>query len=156
MGTPISGIQIIRHLLTALSCLSLLASCSKPEQTSELDLTAERWYTQAQVERGAETFATNCATCHGELAQGLVADWRQKLDDDSFPPPPLNGSAHAWHHPRSVLLQVIDNGGAEFGGKMPGFASTLDTQQKLAAIAYIQSLWNDETYAKWLLMGGIN
>jgi len=89
-------------------------------------------------------------------ARGLVADWRQKLDDDSFPPPPLNGSAHAWHHPRSVLLQVIDNGGAEFGGKMPAFASILDSQQKLAAIAYIQSLWDDETYAKWLLMGGIN
>jgi len=156
MGKPGHGIQIMRHVFIALSCLSLLASCSEPEQTSELDLTAERWYTEAQVEQGAATFAANCATCHGELAQGLVADWRQKLDDDSFPPPPLNGSAHAWHHPRSVLLQVIDNGGAEFGGKMPAFASILDSQQKLAAIAYIQSLWDDETYAKWLLMGGIN
>jgi len=147
--------QIKWHLLIALCCL-LLARCSESEQVPDLELTDERWYTPAQVDLGAETFAENCATCHGDLAQGLVADWRQKLEDDSFPPPPLNGSAHAWHHPRSALLQVIDNGGAEFGGKMPGFASILDSQQKLAAIAYIQSLWSDETYSKWLLMGGIN
>lgn len=145
-----------RRLLILLSLTLTLVSCGEDTASPELQITTERWYTPAQVAQGADVFAANCAECHGELAQGLVADWRQKLDDDSFPPPPLNGTAHAWHHPRAVLLQVINEGGAELGGKMPGFATVLDENEKLAAIAYIQSLWGDEIYSKWLLMGGIN
>lgn len=115
-----------------------------------------RWYTAAQVETGARVFQQHCAQCHGEQAQGLSSDWRKTLADGSFPPPPLNGTAHAWHHPRSVLLQVVNQGGAEFGGKMPAFADVLEEEQKLAAIAFFQNYWTDETYAQWLQMGGMN
>jgi len=101
-------------------------------------------------------FADNCAQCHGDYAEGLVSDWRARLDDGSFPPPPLNGSAHAWHHPNSVLLQVINTGGAAFGGNMPAFENVLNQAYKLAAIAYFQSYWNDEIYAQWQKMGGSN
>ncbi len=101
-------------------------------------------------------FTQHCAVCHGPQAEGTVADWRQRLDDGSFPPPPLNGSAHAWHHPRSVLLQVINNGGVALGGKMPGFESLLAREEKLAAIAYFQDFWSDDVYADWQDMGGVN
>ena len=94
--------------------------------------------------------------CHGENAEGLVSDWRQRLDDGSLPPPPLNGTAHAWHHPNAVLLQVINNGGAAFGGKMPAFAEVLDESEKLAAIAYFQNFWSDKIYAQWTQIGGSN
>ena len=116
----------------------------------------QRWYEPEQVEMGRQVFTDNCAVCHGDAAQGLHEDWRQRLDDGSFPPPPLDGSAHAWHHSLSVLMQVINEGGIPLGGQMPGFAEQLDEQQKLAAIAFFQDLWSDEIYANWQQMGGAN
>lgn len=144
-----------KSVVLALTLLStgVLLSCSEEQATS---VDGGRWYSDSQLARGAEVFASNCAQCHGSEAQGLIADWRQKQEDGSFPPPPLNGSAHAWHHPQSVLMQVIDNGGAAFGGKMPAFATVLKQAEKLSTIAYFQSFWSDEIYQQWVQMGGSN
>lgn len=116
----------------------------------------ERWYDPAQVARGKTVFIQNCTVCHGLEAEGTVADWRSRLDDGSLPPPPLNGSAHAWHHPLEVLLRVIDYGGTEFGGKMPAFGEVLEQEDKLAVIAYFQNFWTDEIYQQWMRMSGQN
>ncbi|MEQ8312908.1 MAG: cytochrome c [Gammaproteobacteria bacterium] len=129
----------------------LTDSVQKPDST-----VLPRWYTPEQVTQGAVVFAENCAQCHGEQAEGIHDDWRERLDDGSFPPPPLNGSAHAWHHPRSILLRVINNGGIPLGGQMPAFEDVLDEQEKLAAIAYFQDFWSDEIYGNWLEMGGVD
>ncbi len=115
-----------------------------------------RWYSSSQLARGSEVFGKNCAVCHGANAEGTVADWRVRLDDGSFPPPPLNGSAHAWHHPQEILLRVIDYGGESFGGKMPAFDDVLEQEEKLAAIAYFQSFWTDEIYQQWMQMSETN
>lgn len=146
----------MRLLLILILFSTLLQSCDRTGPPLQSGDSGERWYAIAQVTTGASVFQEHCALCHGERAQGLVSDWRQKLDDGSFPPPPLDGTAHAWHHPQSVLLQVINQGGAEYGGKMPPFASVLSQDEKLAAIAYFQSYWSDEIYAQWLQMGGTN
>jgi mono/diheme cytochrome c family protein len=151
-------------IILALFPVLFLTACSEAEPESDAQIQAQttdsvdtgRWYSAAQIASGAEVFSLNCAQCHGDDAQGMVSDWRQRLDDGSFPPPPLNGSAHAWHHPNSVLLQVINNGGVEFGGKMPPFATVIDESEKLAAIAFFQNFWSDETYAQWEQMGGTN
>ena len=113
-----------------------------------------RWYSSEQVASGSQIFETNCSECHGANAEGRYANWKQKLPDGSFSPPPLDGSAHAWHHPRSVLLEVIENGGLALGGKMPAFGAVLNGEEKLAAIAYFQNFWDDETYRQWEVMGG--
>ena len=113
-----------------------------------------RWYSSEQVASGSQIFETNCSECHGANAEGRYANWKQKLPDGSLPPPPLDGSAHAWHHPRSVLLEVIENGGLALGGKMPAFGAVLNGEEKLAAIAYFQNFWDDETYRQWEVMGG--
>ena len=84
----------------------------------------ERWFTATQVERGTQLFADNCSVCHGDKGQGLVDDWRKRLPDGSYPPPPLNGTAHTWHHPLVQLLGTIETGGIPYGGQMPPFAST--------------------------------
>ena len=135
----------------------LLAGCSEPTPRQLSDQGSEtptRWYNNEQVLVGAQVFAENCAVCHGDNAEGRVSDWRQRLEDGSLPPPPLNGSAHAWHHPNSVLLQVINNGGTPFGGTMPAFVDVLGKPDKLAVIAYFQNFWSDEIYAQWIQMGG--
>ncbi|NKB35053.1 MAG: c-type cytochrome [Pseudomonadales bacterium] len=116
----------------------------------------DRWYSSEQVAMGASVFSQNCAECHGPNAEGTVEDWRQRLDDGSFPPPPLNGSAHAWHHPNAMLLQVINNGGEAYGGNMPPFDEVLEEEEKLAAIAFFQNFWTDEIYSQWEQMGGAN
>ena len=140
-------------LLTLSACEP--ASSPAPESVA-MEEGVVRWYSAAQVDQGEAVFTQNCAVCHGQQAEGTVADWRARLDDGSFPPPPLNGTAHAWHHPRSVLLQVINNGGIPLGGKMPGFTSVLEDEEKLAAIAYFQDFWSDDIYADWQDMGGVN
>ena len=40
------------------------------------------------------------------------------------------------------------------GGKMPAFRDVLESDEKLAAIAYFQSFWDDETYHQWEAMDG--
>lgn len=140
-------------------CGLLLAGCQdqeQPEFFADLVPVDGRWYHSGQLEEGAALFAQHCASCHGQAAQGLAADWKQKLPDGSFPPPPLNGSAHTWHHNLSVLDQVIAEGGVLLGGKMPGFGSELSADQRRAVIAYFQEFWNDDIYANWLQMGGTN
>ena len=137
--------------LVGVAAVLTLTACGDSEET-----VPGRWYTQSQVSAGKELFQANCGVCHGMEAEGTVADWRKTLADGSYPPPPLNGSAHAWHHPLSQLKRTIQQGGAPYGGKMPGFGRRLDDDQQLAAIAFFQSKWTAEIYAAWLARGGLN
>lgn len=113
-----------------------------------------RWYTQAQVERGSPVFDNNCASCHGSNAQG-VFNWRKRLADGSFPPPPLNGTGHAWHHPFDMLMGTIAQGGAPMGGQMPAFGGILSKDDQKAAIAFFQSKWDKRIYDAWFERSGM-
>jgi len=113
-----------------------------------------RWYTPSQVDTGRAVFKTHCAACHGENAEGTL-EWKKTLPDGSYPPPPLNGSAHAWHHPMSMLKHSINNGGIALGGTMPGFANKLSDAEKDATIAFFQSFWKDDIYTGWIKRGGL-
>jgi len=107
-----------------------------------------RWYSAQQVEAGAVLYQAHCAVCHG--ADGsATAEWRTPDPAGNYPPPPLNGTAHAWHHPLEVLSDTIAEGGAPFGGVMPGFGALLGESDRLAIIAWFQSLWSDEIYRRW-------
>lgn len=131
-------------LLATFILASTTGGCSKhPPESS-----AGRWYTNAQVEQGRAVFLTHCASCHGARAEG-TAEWRKTDADGHYPPPPLNGSAHAWHHPLSVLEQTIAEGGVPIGGTMPGFSRTLSAEEARATVAYFQSQWTDEIYGRW-------
>lgn len=156
---------MMRTVFGTIALLVLTACDSQPAAVGGADASVSsantaassaRWYSESQVVQGREVFAENCAVCHGAEAQGLGGDWRERLDDGSFPPPPLNGSAHAWHHPQEILLRVIDYGGEAMGGKMPAFIDVLQQEEKLAAIAFFQSFWTDEIYQQWMQMGGTN
>lgn len=113
------------------------------------DAQTGRWYSEAQVEQGREVFGQFCASCHGKAAEA-TEDWKVADANGNYPPPPLNGSAHAWHHPLAVLDQVIRDGTADMGGSMPAWGRVIDAEQRLAVIAGFQAYWSDEIYDIWL------
>lgn len=135
-----------------LLCLCVfLASC---KQVNDEPKVAGRWYAQSQLDLGKKVYAEHCVACHMENAQG-TSSWNERGVDGSYPPPPLNGTAHAWHHSLAMLKATIDEGGISLGGKMPGFKGKLNEAEKLAVISYFQSFWRDEIYAEWLARGGM-
>jgi hypothetical protein len=79
-------------------------------------MAAERWYSSEQVERGRTVFQEHCASCHGVRAQGVVEEWQKTGEDGKYPPPPLNGTAHAWRHSLAVLRRTIREGNAKLAG----------------------------------------
>lgn len=110
--------------------------------------TAARVTDPQVLAQGERIFQANCAACHGAQAQG-APNWERPGADGKYPPPPLDGSAHAWHHPRSALRQVIKEGTVYLGGNMPAWGDKLSDAEIDAAIAWFQSRWPDEIYAAW-------
>jgi mono/diheme cytochrome c family protein len=139
-STALNGIII--SLVVAL-VFSLFSTLAWPDQGS-----MKRWYTSQQIANGKVLFQQHCAECHGQQAVG-TPNWKVRLPDGSLPPPPLNGTAHTWHHQMPVLRLAITDGSQSSGGKMPGFRDKLSDQQIDSIIAWFQSLWNDEIYALW-------
>ncbi len=118
------------------------------------NIVSERWYSQEQVATGKPLYAEYCAGCHGDNGQG-GENWDRPNNDGSYPPQPLNGSGHSWHHSRVSIEKTITQGGTHPGATMPGFADILDKQQRQAVIAAFQDFWNDKTYSGWLQRGGL-
>jgi len=143
----ISSVQDLRVSLVMTSLCFLIASAcsgSAPDQKT----VPGRWYTAAQLDSGETLYQTFCAACHA--ADGsATAEWRTLDADGNYPPPPLDGTAHTWHHPLEALDNTIANGGIAFGGVMPGFAEVLSSDDRMAIIAWFQSLWPDDIYARW-------
>lgn len=104
--------------------------------------------TDAQLALGGKIYADNCARCHGVNAEGDAA-WRKRDAQGFFPPPPLNGSGHAWHHPMSVLKSVIQTGSVDGSGRMPAWQGHLSDAEIDAVIAWFQSHWPPPIYQAW-------
>jgi mono/diheme cytochrome c family protein len=103
----------------------------------------------SNAQLGQVTFEKNCATCHGKDGEGVVKDWKKRQADGNYPAPPVNGSAHAWHHSPKTLLSTINNGGAKLGGQMPAFKDQLSEEEKQALLDYMYSLWPKDIQAKY-------
>ncbi len=126
------------RIILLLSLVLFLNACFEADKTEKNN-----------IKFGKITFDKNCVTCHGKDAQGVVKDWKKRQADGRFPAPPLNGTAHTWHHSPKVLLSIIDNGGVRFGGSMPGFKNKLNAAEKQALLDYIYSLWPKEIQQKY-------
>lgn len=101
-----------------------------------------------QMKSGGQLFQQHCARCHGKQAEGAV-NWQRRDTAGKLPPPPLNGTGHAWHHPTKVLMNVIKNGTGRIGGNMPAWKDKLSDAQIKDIIAWFQTKWPDEIYAAW-------
>ena len=109
-----------------------------------------RGYEPKMLETGKFLFQGNCAACHGMNAEGTVKNWHKKNESGKHPPPPLNGTAHAWHHSFKALAHTIRNGTQSIGGSMPSWKDKLSDEEIGAIIFWLTSLWPDEIYASWL------
>jgi len=135
----------------------ILAACTNGEtastDTSGTEQIAssdqiKRWYKFEHVSAGAKVFKENCVACHGSQGQGADG-WRKIGSDGKYPPPPLNGTGHSWHHPLNMLFYTVKNGSPGGQGNMPAWGEKLTEQEIVAAIAWFQSKWPDEIYEAW-------
>ena len=97
-----------------------------------------------RIASGERIFAQHCVVCHGEQAVG-DENWRFRDESGHFPPPPLNGTAHAWHHPWEELHEIIRDG----QNNMPAWGGILSSEEIDDTIHWFQSLWSDEVYEAW-------
>ena len=108
----------------------------------------DSWYDKADIAEGKKLFAKNCAVCHGAEGIGPKGDWREKLPNGKMKPPPLNGTAHTWHHKPELLKQIIKTGGETYGenykGWMPQFKDKLSDKQIDSILKYIHSIWPEK------------
>lgn len=107
---------------------------------------AARKLAPEKIKRGEETYRKNCASCHGPNGEATPG-WRTPGPDGRYPPPPLDGSAHAWHHSTETLEKMIQDGSVD--GAMPAWKGKLTDQQIGDVIVWIKSLWPDEVYDIW-------
>jgi mono/diheme cytochrome c family protein len=148
-----------KHFLMSLSIsgIVLISGCTDPVATVTKLLqqihpgheeTVVRNFDTAQIERGYSIYQKNCAVCHGPNGEA-TPDWRKPLENGRYPPPPLDGTAHAWHHSTEELKRFILKGGPPGEGRMPGWEGVLAEQEIDDILVWVKSLWPDEVYDAW-------
>jgi len=137
--------------MLGLAAAALLAACGDAAKRDPFAqaVTAQRQYDATQLQRGASVYQQHCATCHGDRGQGTVLPWNVRQADGFYPPPPLDDSAHAWHHSTAVLARVVREGSPPGEGKMPAWKDKLSEQEIVDVVVYVTSLWSDEKYRLW-------
>jgi len=124
--------------LFVITCLFTSAQISTADTSAEMKI----------IMHGAIKYSSNCASCHGPLAQG-AANWHVPDKNGNYPPPPLNGTGHAWHHKKEVMTRIIKKGGKPTGGVMPAFETKLSDTDINSIIAWLQSHWPEEIRETW-------
>ncbi len=157
--------------VTILSLLTLVVSCDNAEDIEEKKAIKQevqktsktiksnsngkdRWFSFAQKIQGNKVFSKNCASCHGAKAQG-ANNWQKRDLTGRFPAPPLDGTAHSWHHTQKQLLSVINKGSISSGGIMPSFKDSLTEEERLSVLAFFEAKWSNEIYQNWIKRGGL-
>ncbi len=102
------------------------------------------------VSQGEALYQTYCAACHGAELEG-EANWGLPKEDGTLPAPPHDSSGHTWHHPDSLLFEIIIQGGnPALGGSMPGFGEALSQEEMEAILAFIKTYWDeDQRQVQW-------
>ncbi|MDC6448266.1 cytochrome c [Alphaproteobacteria bacterium] len=130
-----------RSIIIIFSLISLSVFSYKASAKSNID-----------VFKGMELYTSNCASCHmGNLSGNQ--NWKSGVDDDGQRlPPPLNGTAHTWHHSPEQLFQIIRYGYKKFDpnykGKMLG-NDNLSEDDVWSILEYIKSVWPKEIRDKY-------
>jgi mono/diheme cytochrome c family protein len=100
------------------------------------------------VTEGQALYGRYCAACHGTQLEGR-AGWQEIPPGGPALAPPLDASAHAWHHPDAQLFGIVRDGGQAYSPEgymngMPAFGGTLSDAEIRAILSYIKSTWPAE------------
>jgi len=131
----------------------ILSGCNQQTEPGIVSTSSvpARNFSIEKVTLGKKVYDKYCVGCHGLDGVG-DKNWRKRDSNGMFPPPPLNGSGHSWHHPVGALKNQIVRGGKENGGAMPAFGDKLGDQEVDAVIIWIQSIWPKKIYEAWYEM----
>lgn len=125
----------------------LLAACSGATQDpppKELNNTGSPATSNSvETERGKRIYVAYCASCHGVDGEGQ-ANWKIPNENGLRPAPPHDASGHTWHHPDSLLLDIIADGSMFGPSNMPSFEGVLTNPEQRAVLSYIKSWWTVE------------
>lgn len=103
-----------------------------------------RQYNSEHANNGERLYNEHCSRCHGKNAQG-APNWHLRDKSGNFKPPPLDGTAHTWHHPTAQLIEIIQNG----SNAMPSFKLMLNAEEIGSIIHWLQTFWPDDLYQIW-------
>jgi len=104
-----------------------------------------------QVALGQQVYTAQCARCHGVNLEGQP-NWKQELPSGGRPAPPHDATGHTWHHPDTLLFDIIKHGGqasspSDYQNNMPAFGGLLSDDEIWAVLAYIKSTWSADVQA---------
>jgi mono/diheme cytochrome c family protein len=139
---------MVMATLLLVACTEEQSTASDNGRTTTIEIPA-RDLSDPRIKVGRQLYLKNCTVCHGINAEG-APDWRQRDKDGKFPAPPLNGTGHAWHHPKQALIYTIKNGTQALGGNMPAWKDRLTDEEIESIILWFQSKWPEELYQAWV------
>lgn len=97
-----------------------------------------------KIARGQAIYEKYCITCHGKNGVGENPSNPKALDEQgNYVAPPLDGSAHAWHHSDDDLADFIASGSPQ-NKRMKAWKDTLSANEIRDVIEYIKSLWGPQ------------
>ncbi len=102
--------------------------------------------TPAAVSRGRELFGENCQACHGVKGVGERPKDMYAKDEYGFVAPPLDNSAHGWHHTDSDIVETILKGSSR-NKRMIAWKDTLSREDAEDVLAYLKSIWTFRSLA---------
>lgn len=96
------------------------------------------------VAKGESLYKKNCIGCHGEKGIGEnPRDIYAKDGKGNYVAPPLNESAHAWHHTDEQLIEIILDGSSRNPRMIAWKSQQLSIDDARALVEYIKSLWSE-------------
>jgi len=78
---------------------------------------------------GETLYAETCASCHGPAGEGFARA--------GVPAPPLDGSAHSWHHADDQILGLIRDGGSI----MSAVGRDWSDAERAAVLTFVKTRW---------------
>lgn len=98
------------------------------------------------VARGRRLYEDTCQSCHGVRGVGERPNDMYAKDEYGFVAPPLDNSAHGWHHSDRGLVATILNGSPR-NARMLAWKQVLTRKDAEDLVAYIKSLWSFRSLA---------
>jgi len=140
----IAGLEGKPGILYAISDTSIILY-SRDDGASWKSFEGNNWNSVQRIESGKNSYNEYCVKCHGVEGRGEPLE--NSAGTDLSPAPPLNDTAHAWHHSNQGLLKTILDGSSQENSRMVAWKDTLSTTDAENVLAYIKSLWSFRSIA---------